>query len=63
MPEQHTHEFDCRICGEHLHSQQELDRHNRDEHSQVAGGAGSNSSPGSTSYGSSRNGRGSLDEG
>ena len=28
----HTHEFDCKICGEHLDSQNELDEHNRDEH-------------------------------
>jgi hypothetical protein len=40
MPEQHGSNFDCRICGEHFHSQQEVERHNRDEHSQQAGGIG-----------------------
>jgi hypothetical protein len=29
---QHTHEFDCRICGAHLDSQQELDKHRRAKH-------------------------------
>ncbi|HEU4643518.1 MAG TPA: hypothetical protein VFS44_13760 [Gemmatimonadaceae bacterium] len=28
----HTHEFDCRICGAHLDSRQELDQHNRNNH-------------------------------
>jgi hypothetical protein len=30
--EHHTHEFDCRHCGAHLDSRDELDRHNRDNH-------------------------------
>jgi len=29
---EHTHEFDCIICGAHLDSEQELDRHNKDKH-------------------------------
>lgn len=29
----HTHEFDCKICGAHLASRQELDQHN-DQHLQ-----------------------------
>ena len=29
---QHTHEFDCRLCGAHLDSQQELDKHRRAKH-------------------------------
>jgi hypothetical protein len=49
----HTHEFDCKICGEHLDSQQELNEHNREEHSQRASGIesspeSSSSSPKST---------------
>jgi hypothetical protein len=28
----HTHEFDCRICGAHLDSQQELEQHNQTNH-------------------------------
>jgi hypothetical protein len=28
----HTHEFDCRICGAQLDSQDELDQHMRAEH-------------------------------
>lgn len=28
----HTHEFDCKVCGAHLDSRQELDRHNREKH-------------------------------
>lgn len=28
----HTHEFDCRICGAHLDSRQELEQHNRANH-------------------------------
>ena len=23
----HTHEFDCKVCGAHLESRQELDQH------------------------------------
>ncbi len=28
----HTHEFDCKQCGAHLDSREELDRHNREKH-------------------------------
>jgi len=28
----HTHEFDCRLCGEHLDSSKELDDHFRERH-------------------------------
>ena len=28
----HTHEFDCKVCGAHLDSREELDRHNRSSH-------------------------------
>ena len=62
MTDQHNHEFDCRICGEHLNSQRELDRHNRDEHSQQAGGIGGHTAPGSTSEHGERNGRGKIEE-
>jgi hypothetical protein len=29
---QHTHEFDCKTCGAHLDSREELDQHNRTNH-------------------------------
>lgn len=32
----HSHEFDCRICGAHLDSREDLDRHNAKEHGQKA---------------------------
>jgi hypothetical protein len=32
----HTHEFDCTQCGAHLDSQQQLDQHIREQHSQNA---------------------------
>ena len=28
----HTHEYDCIVCGAHLESLDELDRHNRQQH-------------------------------
>jgi hypothetical protein len=28
----HTHEFDCIVCGAHLDSEEELDRHNEEKH-------------------------------
>ena len=37
----HTHEFDCKACGAHLDSREELDRHNREKHT---GGAQSGQS-------------------
>lgn len=53
----HTHEFDCKACGAHLDSREELDRHNRDHHpSQQA--SGSNFSSRSSS---NRSGSGSID--
>ena len=38
--------FDCEICGEHFRSKNELDRHNKDNHSQTAGGVGTIGSEG-----------------
>jgi len=36
-PMEHTHEFDCIICGAHLDSEQDLARHNKEKHTpQVA---------------------------
>jgi hypothetical protein len=34
----HTHEFDCHLCGAHLDSRQELEKHNRDKHTLQASG-------------------------
>ena len=47
----HTHEFDCKICGAHLDSRQDLDKHNREKHSNQAqsGSSSSNFSGGSSS--------------
>jgi hypothetical protein len=28
----HNHEFDCKVCGAHLDSRQDLDDHNRENH-------------------------------
>ena len=28
----HTHEFDCKVCGAHLDTRQDLDQHNREKH-------------------------------
>ncbi len=28
----HTHEFDCKQCGAHLDSREDLERHNREQH-------------------------------
>jgi len=39
----HTHEFDCRICGAHLDSREDLDRHNEKEHGQKASSSGNSS--------------------
>ena len=57
----HTHEFDCKQCGAHLDSRQELDQHVRDKHTaQSAGGAdatrsaSSGQNPGNSSSGQSR---------
>ncbi len=39
----HDHSYDCRQCGAHLDSQEELNRHIRENHSAQAG-----QSPGSS---------------
>jgi hypothetical protein len=45
----HTHEFDCKVCGAHLDSQQDLDLHNREKHANTAQSAQSNKSSSSRS--------------
>lgn len=45
----HDHTFDCRICGAHLDSQQELNKHNRECHTAQA----ESSNPSSSQQGSS----------
>ena len=45
----HTHEFDCKICGEHLDSRQDLDKHNREKHSNQAQSGQSSNFGGSSS--------------
>jgi hypothetical protein len=32
----HTHEFDCKVCGAHIDSRQDLERHTREKHSNSA---------------------------
>jgi hypothetical protein len=44
----HDHSYDCRQCGAHLDSQEELNRHIRENHSAQAG-----QSPGSSQSSSS----------
>ena len=46
---EHTHEFDCKICGAHLDSRQDLDKHNREKHSNQAQSGQSSSFGGSSS--------------
>lgn len=50
----HTHEYDCKICGAHLDSKQELDRHNQEHHSRNASSGSDISSRSSGSSGSNR---------
>ena len=45
----HTHEFDCKICGAHLDSRQDLDKHNREKHANQAQSGQSSSFGGSSS--------------
>ena len=54
---EHTHEFDCKVCGKHLDSRQELDKHNRENHASNAqsGQSGMSSSGGSSSSRSPNN--------
>jgi hypothetical protein len=42
----HTHEFDCKQCGAHLDSKQDLDRHLKNKHSNEARSTSSSSSSG-----------------
>ena len=52
----HTHEFDCKVCGAHLDSRQDLDKHNREKHASGAQSGQSNmSSSGRPSSGQSNN--------
>jgi hypothetical protein len=54
----HTHEFDCQQCNAHFDSREELDRHNRQMHSQQAGSSsngGSRQGSSSSSQSSNRN--------
>jgi hypothetical protein len=47
----HTHEFDCRICGAHLDSREELDKHARTEHTAQAGASAKTANPPRTTSG------------
>ena len=50
----HTHEFDCKVCGAHLDSRQELDQHTRDKHQSEAKSGQSKMDSSSRSPNSSR---------
>ncbi len=54
----HTHEFDCQQCNAHFDSREDLDRHNRQMHSQQASSSsngGSHQGSSSSSQSSNRN--------
>jgi hypothetical protein len=54
----HTHEYDCKACGAHLDSREELEQHNRQYHSggsQTNQSRSASSSSGSSSSNSSSN--------
>ena len=52
-----NNDFECRQCGEHFNSRDDLDKHNRTQHSAQAGssnlGSSSNSNSSSIDRGSS----------
>jgi hypothetical protein len=53
----HTHEFDCKICGEHLDSKRELDDHFRDRHPNESTSSREQEFRGSSKSGKSGQGR------
>jgi hypothetical protein len=54
----HTHEFDCRVCGAHLDSRNELEQHTREKHPAKSAGAGGQS--GSSRVNDPQRGQGSA---
>ena len=50
----HDHSYDCRQCGAHLDSQEELNRHIRENHSAQAGQSPGSSQPSSSNPSSRR---------
>jgi hypothetical protein len=42
---EHTHEYDCIVCGLHLDSQKELDKHNNECHISQQAGSVRNAEP------------------
>ena len=57
----HDHTFDCRVCGAHLDSQQELNKHNRECHTAQAQSGDQSSSSRSSNSSSSSNKRNDTD--
>jgi hypothetical protein len=51
----HNHEFDCKQCGAHLDSRQDLDKHMREKHTAQVGQAGDSSSFGTRSASPNQN--------
>lgn len=51
----HTHEFDCKVCGAHLDSREDLDKHNREKHTNQAQSGQSSSKFSGGSSNQSRN--------
>lgn len=57
---EHTHEFDCPICGSHLDSRDQLEQHTRQAHrdgGQHAGGSGRTGSMDGSATGNRSGGR------
>lgn len=57
----HNHEFDCPICGEHLDSRDDLNRHRERSHAQEGRSAEASSRSASTDRDSAM-GRGSSED-
>ena len=55
---ENDHDFECRQCGAHFDSRDQLDRHTRQQHTAQAG---SSSSSSSSSYGQSQDGSSAFD--
>ena len=49
----HTHEYDCIVCGAHLDTQEQLTRHNKENHLRGATGTERPRQPRSQADGSS----------
>jgi hypothetical protein len=55
---QNDQDFECRQCGAHFDSREQLDRHTRQQHTAQAG----SSQSGSSDYGRSQDGQSAFDD-